>query len=85
MIKTKKHFLNKMLHQVIDKSWHAWFLRLPRNAKRLIMILSDMIMLNVALWSAFALRFSEWWPEKHLSDSMGVILIHTNHRCSNIC
>jgi len=33
------------------------------------MIFSDMIILNVALWSAFALRFSEWWPEKYLAHA----------------
>ncbi len=63
-----------MQHSSIDKTWHAWFLKLPRNAKRSIMVLSDMIMLNVALWSAFALRFSEWWPEKYLSDAWALFV-----------
>jgi len=31
-------------------------------------------MLNVALWSAFALRFSDWWPEKYLADSLSLFV-----------
>ena len=71
---TKNRHLFEMQHSSIDKTWHTWFLRLPRNAKRSIMVLSDMIMLNVALWSAFALRFSVWWPEKYLADAWGLFV-----------
>lgn len=36
---------------------------LSRRSKQTIAILADMVMLPIALWSAFALRLGEWSPE----------------------
>ena len=35
---------------------------LPRVSKRLILIITDIILLPLALWASYALRLSEWWP-----------------------
>ncbi|MFT5519479.1 MAG: FlaA1/EpsC-like NDP-sugar epimerase [Enterobacterales bacterium] len=40
-----------------------------RSHKRFIMLLSDIIALPIALWSSYALRLSEWWPEPYLLAS----------------
>jgi FlaA1/EpsC-like NDP-sugar epimerase len=42
---------------------------MSRTYKRFIMILADLIVLPLALWSGFALRLSEWWPEQYLIPS----------------
>jgi FlaA1/EpsC-like NDP-sugar epimerase len=49
--------------------WHARFLSMPRSTKRVVMVLADMAALSVALWSAFALRLSDWWPSSYLADA----------------
>ncbi len=49
--------------------WHARFLSMPRSTKRVVMVLADMVALSVALWSAFALRLSDWWPSTSLADA----------------
>ena len=36
---------------------------LSRSSKRLIMLVADMVMLPVALWTAFALRLGELQPD----------------------
>ena len=53
----------------INQHWHASFLRLPRKAKQFVMAAADMVFLTFSLWAAFALRFSEWWPEKELTNA----------------
>jgi FlaA1/EpsC-like NDP-sugar epimerase len=40
---------------------------LKRTYKRAIMLCADVCALPLALWSAYALRLSEWWPEEYLS------------------
>lgn len=42
---------------------------LSRNAKRGILVFADIVALVFSLWSAFALRFSDWWPAKYLEPS----------------
>jgi len=42
---------------------------LTRRSKMLIMVSADLICLSASLWSAFALRFSNWWPEDWLSSA----------------
>lgn len=54
---------------------HFRFLSLGRNFKKAIMVVADMIVLPLALWSAFALRLAEWWPEKYLSEAWVLFLI----------
>ncbi len=39
---------------------------MSRSHKRFIMLLGDTIVLPIALWSAYVLRLSEWWPQEYL-------------------
>ncbi|WP_245701371.1 polysaccharide biosynthesis protein [Franzmannia pantelleriensis] len=39
---------------------------LSRTKKRFIMIAADLVALPLALWSAYALRFAEWWPDRYI-------------------
>lgn len=55
--------------------WILKFLSLPRSAKRVVMVLVDMLALVVALWSAFALRLSEWWPQSYLEEAWSLFLV----------
>jgi len=42
---------------------------MKRTYKRLIMLCADVIVLPLALWSGYALRLSELWPERYLLAS----------------
>ena len=44
-------------------------MRLSRNAKRIILVCADIIALVFSLWSAFALRFSDWWPAQYIEPA----------------
>ena len=48
---------------------HLLFMRLSRNIKRAILVFADIVALLFSLWSAFALRFSEWWPTQYIEPS----------------
>lgn len=48
---------------------HSILIRLSRNTKRIILVVADIIALIFSLWSAFALRFSEWWPAAYIEPS----------------
>lgn len=50
-------------------SVHYRVLTLGRQYKKALMILADAVALPVALWSAFALRLTQWWPEEYLLAS----------------
>lgn len=49
-------------------------MRLPRRHKKLIMLTADCLAIPFALWSAFALRFNELWPESYLY-SAGILFL----------
>ena len=46
-----------------------------RSKKRLLMVLGDLIALPFALWSAFALRLSDWWPSEYLLPALPLFLL----------
>jgi FlaA1/EpsC-like NDP-sugar epimerase len=48
---------------------------LRRRNKRFIMVLADLFALPLALWSAYALRLSEWWPQEYLFASWQLFLV----------
>ena len=48
--------------------WHRAVAEMKRSHKRLIMMASDAVALPLALWSAYALRFSDWWPDAYISQ-----------------
>ena len=45
---------------------HHKLMSLRRSHKRLLMVFADLISLPLALWSAYALRFADLWPERFL-------------------
>lgn len=52
----------------ISKYFSYHLVTLKRTYKRAIMLCADLCVLPLALWSAYALRLSEWWPERYLLD-----------------
>lgn len=42
----------------------CWFLRLSRNRKTFILILIDLLATQFSLWTAFSLRWGEWYEPK---------------------
>lgn len=48
---------------------------MKRAYKRAIMVVADVIALPLALWSAYALRLSQWWPEYYLSSALLLFII----------
>lgn len=48
--------------------FHTRIATLDRSYKRVIMLLADCVALPLALWSGFALRFAQWWPEPYLTN-----------------
>jgi FlaA1/EpsC-like NDP-sugar epimerase len=59
--------------------WHKYFFyklaAMQRGKKRMLMLMSDFLLLPVALWTGFAMRFSEWWPEQYLLASISMFVI----------
>lgn len=53
-----------MLHSAFSRIWF-----LPRNVKRLLMIFVDFIWLAIAVWAAYALRLSDFWPAEYLVNA----------------
>jgi len=60
---------------LVSNSFFYKVITLKRKYKRFIMVLADFIALPIALWSGFALRLSEWWPEKYLLTSWWLFLL----------
>ena len=52
-----------------------FFNTLPRQTKRLVMIISDAVMLPTALWCAVAIRLGEWSPELNVGIVNAMLLI----------
>jgi len=42
---------------------------MQRLYKRLLMVLADLFALSLALWSGYALRLADWWPERYLQTA----------------
>ncbi|WP_193483888.1 polysaccharide biosynthesis protein [Nitrincola tibetensis] len=55
--------------------FHSKLMQLSRYQKRLLMVLADAVALPLALWSAFALRFSELWPEEYLYPAAVLFMV----------
>ena len=56
-------------------SGHNWLLSLGRNSKKAIMVIADFIALPIALWSAYALRLADWWPEPYLQEAWVLFIL----------
>ncbi len=59
----------------ISKSLTYKAVTLRRSYKRLIMVLADLLALPLALWSGYALRLSEWWPENYIRESWWLFIL----------
>lgn len=51
------------------RSLHYRILTLGRQYKKALMVLADFIALPVALWSAYALRLTQWWPADYMQHA----------------
>jgi len=60
-----KHLFNTITYKAVT---------MKRSYKRIIMLCADLIVLPFALWSGYALRLSELWPERHLLASWWLFL-----------
>lgn len=58
-----------------SSDFHKKFLNMPRSVKRIILIMVDSLALIFSLWSAFALRISEWWPASYLYDAWVMFIV----------
>ncbi|WP_205599037.1 polysaccharide biosynthesis protein [Halomonas faecis] len=54
---------------------HRRLTTLSRAKKRLIMVTADLVALPMALWSAYALRFAEWWPGRYIEPFWWLFLV----------
>lgn len=57
-----------------SESLHYRILTLGRQYKKALMVLADFIALPVALWSAYALRLTEWWPVEYMHHAWWMFL-----------
>lgn len=55
--------------------FHTKFLSMHRRLKKVVMVCADIIALCVALWSGYALRLSEWWPQSYLAEALPLFII----------
>ncbi|GGY10197.1 nucleoside-diphosphate sugar epimerase [Litchfieldella qijiaojingensis] len=55
--------------------WHSGMAALSRTKKRIIMVAADLVALPMALWSAYALRFADWWPERFIDPYWWLFLV----------
>ena len=60
-----KHLPQKLTYKAVTMS---------RHYKRLLMVAADLVALPLALWSGFALRLSDWWPQSYLSEAWWLFL-----------
>lgn len=68
-------FLEMCMDKVLPENLTHKIISVRRAYKRLIMVCADLIALPLALWSSYALRLSEWWPERFLFSSWWLFLI----------
>ncbi|MFT6834756.1 MAG: hypothetical protein ACJA0H_000788, partial [Francisellaceae bacterium] len=71
----KGYFRVPIMTDIFSKNLILNIVTLSRRNKRFIMVLADLIALPLALWSGFALRLSEWWPQEYLIASWPLFLV----------
>ncbi|WP_261842344.1 polysaccharide biosynthesis protein [Aliamphritea ceti] len=54
---------------------HYRVLTLKRSFKKAVMVLADIIALPFALWSGYALRLADWWPEAYLFQAVWLFIL----------
>ncbi|WP_206060368.1 polysaccharide biosynthesis protein [Nitrincola alkalilacustris] len=58
----------KQLSELGELPVHRKIILLSRSHKRMLMILSDLLIIPLALWTAFALQANQVWPKALLQD-----------------
>ncbi len=53
---------------------HLYF-SLSRSRKKLVFVLLDLVFLPIALWTSYALRFSELWPQERMEPFMWMFIV----------
>lgn len=53
---------NELSDQLLIRKLRERIIRTPRRWKRMMMLLMDIVLLLAALWGAYALRLSDWFP-----------------------
>ncbi|MGH1462409.1 MAG: polysaccharide biosynthesis protein [Neptuniibacter sp.] len=64
----------KKPQQLVD-ALNDQVIALTRFHKKLLMVIADLVMLPLALWTAYSLRLSEWWPEVYLQGNLILFFI----------
>lgn len=54
---------------------HQRLMSMQRSRKRLIMVAADLVVLPLALWSAYALRFADVWPHAYLYPAVWLFVL----------
>ena len=57
------------------RSLHYKIMTMRRNYKKALMVMADIVMLPLALWSGYILRLAEFWPQAHLSEALPLFII----------
>ena len=69
-----RKFLRMVMDSYLSKSIVYKAVTMQRIYKRLTMVLADLLVLPLALWSAYVLRLSDWWPQHHLDAAWWLFL-----------
>ncbi|MCV6622694.1 MAG: polysaccharide biosynthesis protein [Cellvibrionaceae bacterium] len=54
---------------------HLRILNTRRYVKKMIMVVADLIALPLALWSGFALRLADLWPDAYLTEALWLFIL----------
>ena len=54
--------------------FHRFVLSLSRRQKQFVMVSFDICALTLALWSGYALRLAEWWPQPYLQEGLALFI-----------
>lgn len=57
-----------------SKQLHLSILNISRNSKKVIMGVADFFAILFAIWSAYALRLTDWWPEVYLIQALPLFI-----------
>ena len=74
--KKKSHISEKVMNRKrVSRMYTGWLLSLSSTTKRLVLIFLDIFAFIFSLWSGFALRYSDWWPEPQIVSAIPLFLM----------
>ena len=56
-------------------NFHQFTIGLDQRIKKFLLLLMDVVALTLALWSSYALRFSEFWPQPYIGFAKPLFLV----------